>query len=120
MEVGLEIFAGRHEEALAILDALATGSDHLDPAYFQAAELGQRAVVMLETGRLGEFAPVDGAGVCGDGGPGVRVRTRAGPVRRRATSTAPAACSTTPGCRPRDYTWLSAAVTRLHAGPRAG
>ena len=58
MEVGLEIFAGRHEEALAILDTLATGSDHLDPVYFQAAELGQRAVVMLETGRLGEFAPV--------------------------------------------------------------
>jgi DNA-binding SARP family transcriptional activator len=112
MEVGLAIFAGHYEEALARLDALSTGSDHLDPVYFQAAELGQRAVVMVETGRLGDFLPVMEQAYAATDVPGFGfglglARFATGDVdgARRLLQTTPMPS--------RDYTWLSAAVTRL-------
>ena len=112
MEVGLAIFAGQYEEALAILDALATGSDHLDPVYFQAAELGQRAVVMVETGRLGDFLPVMEQVYAATDVPGFGfglglARFATGDIdgARRLLVTTPMPA--------RDYTWLSAAATRL-------
>ena len=112
MEVGLEIFSGRHEEALTILDALATGSDHLDPVYFQAAELGQRAVVMLETGRLGEFAPVMEQVYAATEVPGFGYGLGLARFERGDVDGARLLLHTT-RMPTRDYTWLSAAITRL-------
>ncbi|HEY6740863.1 MAG TPA: BTAD domain-containing putative transcriptional regulator [Lapillicoccus sp.] len=112
MEVGLAIFTGHYQKALAILDALATGSDHLDPVYFRAAELGQRAVVMVETGRLGDFLPVMEQAYAATDVPGFGfglglARFATGDVdgARRLLVTTPMPS--------RDYTWLSAAATRL-------
>jgi DNA-binding SARP family transcriptional activator len=112
MEVGLEIFSGRHEEALSILDALATGSDHLDPVYFQAAELGQRAVVMLEMGRLGEFAPAMEQVYAATEVPGFGYGLGLARLARGDVDGARLLLGTT-RMPPRDYTWLSAAITRL-------
>ena len=119
MDVGLEIFAGRHEEALAILDVLATGSDHLDPAYFQAAELGQRAVIMLETGRLGDFAPVMEQVYAATEVPGFGYGLGLARFARGDVDGARRLLEET-RMPTRDYTWLSAAVTRLSLAREVG
>jgi DNA-binding SARP family transcriptional activator len=112
MEVGLAIFAGRYEEALATLDALASGSDHLDPVYFQAAELGQRAVVMVETGRLGDFLPVMEQAYAATDVPGFGFGLGLARFETGDVDAARGLLATTP-MPSRDYTWLSAATTRL-------
>jgi hypothetical protein len=119
MEIGLEIFTGHHEEAVETLDALVAGSDRLDQAYFQAAELGQRAVVMLETDRLAEFVPVLEQVYAATEVPGFGfglglARFEAGDVeggRHLLHATRMPS---------RDYTWLSAAVSRLILALRLG
>jgi hypothetical protein len=112
MEVGLDVFAGRHEQALSTLDALATGSDRLDQVYFQAAELGQRAVVMLETGRLSQFVPVLEQVYAATEVPGFGFGLGLARFARGDVDGARDLLQTT-RMPSRDYTWLSAAVSRL-------
>jgi hypothetical protein len=119
IDVGLEIFAGHHEGALATLDALAAGSDHLDPVYFQAAELGQRAVVMLETGRLGDFAPVMEQVYAATEVPGFGYGLGLARFARGDLDGARELLETT-RMPTRDYTWLSAALTRLMLAREVG
>jgi DNA-binding SARP family transcriptional activator len=119
IDVGLEIFAGHHEEALATLDDLAAGSDHLDPVYFQAAELGQRAVVMLETGRLGDFAPVMEQVYAATEVPGFGYGLGLARFARGDLDGARELLETT-RMPTRDYTWLSAALTRLMLAREVG
>ena len=78
----------------------------------EAAELGQRAVVMVETGRLGDFLPVMERAYAATDVPGFGfglglARFATGDVdgARRLLVTTPMPS--------RDYTWLSAAATRL-------
>ncbi|GAA3609227.1 BTAD domain-containing putative transcriptional regulator [Microlunatus ginsengisoli] len=125
---GLEIFAGRHAAALGLLDGLSTGG----PPYrigsapesraFAVSEVAQRCLAMWELGRLDEIVDVAESvyaatrlagqahllGLC-------LLQRDADGDRQRARSLLHA----TP-MPPRDFTWLTAALTRLQLAVALG